>query len=242
MLKATDLCAFYGDIQALWNVSLDIQQGEIVTLIGSNGAGKSTVMKTIAGLLKPRNGNILFEDIRLDRLPVHHIVDMGISMVPEGRRLFPEMTVFENLEVGASTRAGKRMKCSNIEWIYGLFPILKVRSKQPACTLSGGEQQMLAIGRALMAEPKLLLVDEMSLGLSPLVVEQILEVIGDINRSKNLTIALVEQDVALALSVAHRGYIIENGRIVMEGDTKVIQDNGRLMEAYLGMSLSEKAE
>jgi len=240
MLKVTDLNTFYGDIQALWNVSLNIEQGEIITLIGSNGAGKSTVMKTITGLLKPRGGTILFEENRLDRLPVHQIVDLGISMVPEGRRLFPEMAVLENLEVGASTQAGKRMKDSNTGWIYELFPVLKTRSKQPAGTLSGGEQQMLAIGRALMAEPKLLLIDEMSLGLSPLVVEQILQVIGEINRSKHLTIALVEQDVALALSVAHRGYIIENGRIVMEGDSKVIQGDHRIMEAYLGICVEER--
>lgn len=242
MLEASDISAFYGDIQALWNVSLTIHEGEIVTFIGSNGAGKSTIMKTIAGLLKPKNGNILFDGIRLDRLPAHKIVDLGISMVPEGRRLFPEMTVLENLEVGASTKAASKLRYSNINWIYELFPILMERSKQFAGTLSGGEQQMLAIGRALMAQPKLLLIDEMSLGLSPLLVEQILQVMQDVNRSKKLTIALVEQDVGLALSVAHRGYIIEHGRIVVEGDTKLLQANSRIMEAYLGVSLKEKTE
>src|SRR4030042_4792764 len=149
MLEASNVSAFYGDIQALWNISLAIPGGEIVTFIGSNGAGKSTIMKTIAGLVKPKGGNIVFEGIRLDQLPAHKIVELGISMVPEGRRLFPEMTVLENLEVGASTRAASRLRYSNVNWIHELFPILKERSKQVAGTLSGGEQQMLAIGRAL---------------------------------------------------------------------------------------------
>lgn len=242
MLEATDVSTFYGDIQALWNISLAIHRGEIVTFIGSNGAGKSTIMKTIAGLVKPKDGNIVFEGIRLDRLPAHEIVDLGISMVPEGRRLFPEMTVFENLEVGASTRAASRLRHSTVNWIHELFPILKERSKQLAGTLSGGEQQMLAIGRALMAQPKLLLIDEMSLGLSPIIVERILQAIQDVNRTKKLPIALVEQDVGIALSVADRGYIIEHGRIVAEGNTNVLQGDGRLMEAYLGVSLKKRTE
>jgi branched-chain amino acid transport system ATP-binding protein len=240
MLEASHISAFYGDIQALWNVSLVIHGGEIVTFIGSNGAGKSTIMKTIAGLVKPKDGNIVFEGIRLNRLPVHKIVDLGISMVPEGRRLFPEMTVLENLEVGASTKVASRLRVSTVHWIHELFPILKERSKQLAGTLSGGEQQMLAIGRALMAQPKLLLIDEMSLGLSPIVVERILQAIQDVNRTKKLPIALVEQDVGIALSVADRGYIIEHGRIVAEGDTKLLQGEGRLMEAYLGVNLRKK--
>jgi branched-chain amino acid transport system ATP-binding protein len=240
MLEANNISAFYGDIQALWNISLAIHGGEIVTFIGSNGAGKSTIMKAIAGLVKPKDGNIVFEGIRLDRLPAHRIVDLGISMVPEGRRLFPEMTVLENLEVGASTQAASKVRSSSVNWIHELFPILEERSKQVAGTLSGGEQQMLAIGRALMARPKLLLIDEMSLGLSPLVVERILQVIQDVNRQKKLTIVLVEQDVGIALSIADRGYIIEHGRIVSEGDTKVLQRDGRLMEAYLGVNLKGK--
>jgi branched-chain amino acid transport system ATP-binding protein len=242
MLEASNVSAFYGDIQALWNISLAIRGGEIVTFIGSNGAGKSTIMKTIAGLVKPKGGNIVFEGIRLDQLPAHKIVELGISMVPEGRRLFPEMTVLENLEVGASTKAASRLRYSNVDWIHELFPILKERSKQVAGTLSGGEQQMLAIGRALMAQPKLLLIDEMSLGLSPIIVERILQVIQDVNRTKKLTIALVEQDVDIALSVADRGYIVEHGRIVVEGDTKQLQGDGRLMEAYLGVNLKKKTE
>jgi branched-chain amino acid transport system ATP-binding protein len=240
MIEVKDVSAFYGDIQALWGISLAVREGEIVTLIGSNGAGKSTIMKTITGLLKPRNGTITFNGVRLDKLPPHRIVNLGISMVPEGRRLFPEMTVLENLEVGASIKSASKFKHANIGWIYGLFPILKERAKQDAGTLSGGEQQMLAIGRALMAQPKLLLVDEMSLGLSPLVVQHILEVIQDVNQSKRLTVVLVEQDVGIALSAADRGYIIENGRIVEEGDTKTLQSNARITETYLGISLEEK--
>jgi branched-chain amino acid transport system ATP-binding protein len=242
VLEVSDISAFYGDIQALWHVSLTIQKGEIVTLIGSNGAGKSTIMKTIAGLLKPRNGHVVFNGIFLDRLPPHKIVGMGISMVPEGRRLFPLMTVLENLEVGASIKAASRFRHSTIDWIYDLFPVLKERSRQVAGTLSGGEQQVLAIGRALMARPKLLLIDEMSLGLSPLAVEQIIQVIEGISRSNRLSIALVEQDVGLALSVAHRGYIIENGRIIEEGDTALLQGNARIIEAYLGVRLEEETE
>ncbi len=242
MLEASHICASYGDIQALWNISLVIHGGEIVTFIGSNGAGKSTIMKTIVGLVKPKEGNVVFEGIRLDRLPAHKIVDLGISMVPEGRRLFSEMTVLENLEVGASTQAASRLRASTTNWIHELFPVLEERSKQVAGTLSGGEQQMLAIGRALMARPKLLLIDEMSLGLSPLVVERILQVIQDINRQKKLTIVLVEQDVGIALSVAGRGYVIEHGRIVAEGDTKLLQSDGRLMEAYLGVNLKKRTE
>ncbi len=237
MLEASNISAFYGDLQALWNISLTIREGEIVTLIGSNGAGKSTIMKSIAGLVRPKDGNIVFRGVRLDRLPAHKIVDLGISMVPEGRRLFPEMTVLENLEVGASTKAASRLRDSQLHWVHELFPILGERSKQIAGTLSGGEQQMLAIGRALMSQPKLLLIDEMSLGLSPIIVERILEVIQDVNRTKKLTIALVEQDVGIALSVAGRGYIIEHGRIVAEGDTKRLHGDGRLMEAYLGVKL-----
>jgi branched-chain amino acid transport system ATP-binding protein len=240
MLEANNISAFYGDLQALWDVSLTIHEGEIVTFIGSNGAGKSTLMKTIAGLLRPRNGGMIFDGIRLDRLPAHKIVDLGISLVPEGRRLFPEMTVLENLEVGASTKAAGPFRRSTLDWIYALFPILKERSGQVAGTLSGGEQQMLAISRALMARPRLLLIDEMSLGLSPVVVEHILQVIQDVNRSRKLTIALVEQDVDIALSVADRGYIIEHGRVVAEGDTKSLQGDSRIMEAYLGVSLTEK--
>ena len=235
MLEINHIDVYYGDLQALWDVSLTIGQGEIVTLVGSNGAGKSTLMKTISGLLKARAGYIDCDSIRLDRLSPHRIVELGISMVPEGRRLFPQMSVLENLEMGASIKPARQKRHNALTWIYDLFPILKERSKQMAGTLSGGEQQMLAIGRALMSQPKILLVDEMSLGLSPLLVQQLCKVIQDINKVRTLTLFLVEQDVQLALSMAHRGYVIENGRIVDEGDAKLLLNNARIKEAYLGV-------
>jgi branched-chain amino acid transport system ATP-binding protein len=237
MLEVNHIDVCYGDIQALWDVSLFIRHGEIVTLVGSNGAGKSTIMKAITGLVKLRSGSIAFEGRILDRTPTHRTVAFGISMVPEGRRLFPEMTVLENLEVGASAPRAKRLRETSIRWIYDTFPVLQKRSTQQAGTLSGGEQQMLAIGRALMAQPRLLLIDEMSLGLSPLIVQEICSVLQRVNGSRRLTICLVEQDVHLALSVANRGYIIENGRIIEEGDTGSLLSNTRIMEAYLGIKV-----
>jgi len=241
MLEISHVDVYYGDLQALWDISLTIGGGEIVTLVGSNGAGKSTIMKTISGLLKPKTGSISFEGIYLDKLPAHRIAELGISMVPEGRRLFPQMSVLENLEVGASVREAKKARHNTIRWIYELFPILRKRAKQRADTLSGGEQQMLAIGRALMAQPRLLLIDEMSLGLSPLLVQEISQVIKDINKSRKLTIFLVEQDVNMALSMADRGYIIENGRIQSQGDAKELLCSERVKETYLGISPVEKA-
>jgi branched-chain amino acid transport system ATP-binding protein len=242
MLSINQIDVYYGDLQALWNVSMTIEDGSIATLVGSNGAGKSTVMKSIAGLIQPRAGKIMFNDIRIDRLPPHQIVDMGICMVPEGRRLFPNMTVLENLEVGASPKSARRIRNETLTWMYQVFPILKDRTKQKAGTLSGGEQQMLAIGRALMSQPKLLLIDEMSLGLSPIVVQEISRILKEINQSKNLTILLVEQDVQLALSLANTGYIIENGRIVGRGSSSDLLNSNQIKEAYLGISPQEKAE
>jgi branched-chain amino acid transport system ATP-binding protein len=242
MLEISHIDVYYGDLQALWDISLTIGEGEIVTLIGSNGAGKSTIMKTISGLLKPKTGSISFEGTRLDKLPAHQIVGLGICMVPEGRRLFPQMTVLENLEVGASIREAKKARYDTLSWIYELFPILRERAKQKAGTLSGGEQQMLAIGRALMSQPRLLLIDEMSLGLSPLWADEISQVLKDINRSKKLTIFLVEQDVNMALSMADRGYIVENGHIQDQGDARALLSNERIKEAYLGTSPLEKAD
>jgi branched-chain amino acid transport system ATP-binding protein len=241
MLEINHIDVYYGDLQALWDVSLTIGEGEIVTLVGSNGAGKSTLMKTISGLLKVRAGYIDFDNIRLDRLPAHRIVELGISLVPEGRRLFPQMTVLENLEMGASINPARQARLNTLTWIYELFPILKERAKQMAGTLSGGEQQMLAIGRALMSQPKILLIDEMSLGLSPLLVQELCQVIQDINNVKKLTVFLVEQDVQLALSMAHRGYVIENGRIVDQGDAKLLLANARIKEAYLGVGQEHQA-
>ena len=173
MLEINHLNVFHGDLQALWDVSIAIDEGKIVTLVGSNGAGKSTLMESITGLLKVKGGSITFEGVRLDRLPAHRIVEAGICMVPEGRRLFPQMSILENLEVGASVKPARKARVGTLDWVYELFPILKARSKQKAGTLSGGEQQMLAIGRALMSRPRLLLVDEMSLGLSPLAAQTI---------------------------------------------------------------------
>jgi branched-chain amino acid transport system ATP-binding protein len=242
MLEISHIDVYYGDLQALWDVSLTIGDGEIVTLVGPNGAGKSTLMKTISGLLKVRAGYINLDNIRLDQLPAHHIVELGISMVPEGRRLFPQMTVLENLEMGASISPARQLRQNTLSWIYDLFPILKERARQMAGTLSGGEQQMLAIGRALMSQPKILLIDEMSLGLSPLLVQELCQVIQDINKVKKLTVFLVEQDVQLALSMAHRGYIIENGRIVDQGDAKLLLSNARIKEAYLGVGQANKAD
>jgi branched-chain amino acid transport system ATP-binding protein len=242
MLEINHINVYYGDLQALWDVSLTIGEAEIVTLVGSNGAGKSTLMKTISGLLKVRAGYIDFNNIRLDRLPAHRIVELGISMVPEGRRLFPQMTVLENLEMGASINPARQLRQNTLNWIYDLFPILKERAKQMAGTLSGGEQQMLAIGRALMSQPKVLLIDEMSLGLSPLLIQELCQVIQDINKVKKLTVFLVEQDVQLALSMAHRGYVIENGRIVDHGDAKLLLSNARIKEAYLGVGQENKTD
>jgi branched-chain amino acid transport system ATP-binding protein len=240
MLEISHIDVHYGDLQTLWDVSLTIGDGEIVALVGSNGAGKSTLMKTISGLLKVRAGYIDFSGIRVDRLPAHRIVELGISMVPEGRRIFPEMSILENLEMGATIKPARHIRQKTLNWIYDLFPILKERAKQMAGTLSGGEQQMLAIGRALMSQPKILLIDEMSLGLSPLLVQEFCQVIQGINKSRKLTVFLVEQDVQLALSMAHRGYVIENGRIVGQGAAKSLLRTARIKEAYLGINGGKK--
>jgi branched-chain amino acid transport system ATP-binding protein len=240
VLEINHIDVFYGDLQALWDVSMTIDEGKIVTLVGSNGAGKSTFMLSVSGLVKHRAGSIRFEGVRLDRMSAHRRVEQGISMVPEGRRLFPQMTVLENLEVGASIRKARKVRFDTLNLVYELFPILSERKKQRAGTLSGGEQQMLAIGRVLMSQPRLLLIDEMSLGLSPLLVQEISRVIKDINKAKKLTILLVEQDVQLALSLADRGYIIENGRIVGQGEARELLCSEEVKEAYLGMGLAGK--
>ena len=240
MLEISHVDVYYGDLQALWDLSLTIGDGEIVTLVGSNGAGKSTILKTISGLLKPRTGSISFDGMCLDKLPAHRIAGLGIAMVPEGRRLFPQMSVLENLEMGASIRVARRVRHTTIGWIYELFPVLRRRAKQEANTLSGGEQQMLAIGRALMSHPKLLMIDEMSLGLSPLVVQEISRIIKDINKSRRIAVFLVEQDVNMALSIADRGYIVENGRIQGQGTARALLGSDRIKEAYLGISPAGK--
>ena len=236
MLELSGLDIYHGDLQALWGVSLTVRDREITTLIGSNGAGKSTTLMAITGLLRPAKGSILFDGTRIDKLAAHKIVELGISMVPEGRRLFPEMSVRQNLEIGAFIGKARRAKYETMDWIYEIFPILKARAEQQASTLSGGEQQMLAIGRALMSQPKLLLVDELSLGLAPVVVEKISDVLKEINKSRGIGIFLVEQNVQMALELADIGYIIENGRIVGQGEAEALLESEEVKEAYLGIA------
>ncbi len=236
MLEITQIDVFHGDLQAIWDVSLQVEENGITTLIGSNGAGKSTVLSTIAGLLKAERGSISFEGVRIDRMPAHKIVEMGLAMVPEGRRLFREMTVMDNLEMGAITKRARQRKHETMEWVYDVFPILKERAKQRADTLSGGEQQMLAIGRSLMSQPKLLLVDELSLGLAPVAVQKISQTLEEINKTKGIGIFLVEQNVVMALELADVGYIIENGRIVGTGKGKELLASDQVRQAYLGMA------
>jgi branched-chain amino acid transport system ATP-binding protein len=235
MLELSSIDVYHGDLQALWDVSLTVEEGKITSLIGSNGSGKSTTLSTITGLLKPARGTLSFNGANLNKLPAHKIVELGISMVPEGRRLFPEMSVLDNLEMGAHARKAKEGKEKTLQWIYEVFPILRERSRQQANTLSGGQQQMLAIGRALMSQPSLLLVDEMSLGLAPVVVQKISQILKEINQTRGIGIFLVEQNVAMALELADKGYIIENGRIVGQGEAKALLESDAVKEAYLGI-------
>jgi len=234
MLEIDQIDVFYGDLQALWNVSLTVHDGEIAALVGSNGAGKSTLLKTICGLLRFTRGSIRFNGLQLDKTPAHQIVQLGICVVHEGRRLFPEMSVLENLEMGAFNAKARKKKNETITWVYEIFPRLKDRRNQTAGTLSGGEQQMLAIGRALMSQPKLLLMDEVSLGLAPILVRHIYDVVKEINRSKQITIFLVEQNVRLALEVADSGYIIETGYIVGHDKANLLLCSDHVKESYLG--------
>jgi branched-chain amino acid transport system ATP-binding protein len=235
MLTLQEIEVYYGNIQALWKVSLRVEQGEIITIVGSNGAGKSTILRTISGLIKPKRGRIEFDGNRIEHLDPDEIVRLGISMVPEGRELFPRMTVLENLQLGAAyVEEAYARTAQSRDWIFTLFPILKERSAQLAGTLSGGEQQMLAIGRALMSRPKILLLDEPSLGLAPLVVSEMFRTIHQINK-EGLTILLVEQNVRLSLGMSQRAYVLENGRIVMEGPGKELIENRHVKEAYLGL-------
>lgn len=233
MLKVESIDVFYGNIQALKGVSLEVKKGEIVTLIGANGAGKSTLLKTISGLLKPKQGDILYEGTSIAGKAAQTIVKQGISHVPEGRRIFANMTVEENLELGAFLRKDKQEIQQDFEKVYHLFPRLYERRKQLAGTLSGGEQQMLAIGRSLMARPRLLLLDEPSMGLAPLLVKTIFRIIEEIN-SFGTTILLVEQNAHMALSVADRAYVIESGRVVLSGTAQELNASEQVKKAYLG--------
>ena len=235
MLELKNIKTFYGNIQALKDVSIQISEGEIITLIGANGAGKSTTLMSISGIVPPRSGEILFMGQPIQDLPPNDIVSLGISQVPEGRRIFPFLTVAENLDMGAFLRKDKDEIKSDIEYIYELFPILAERRNQAGGTLSGGEQQMLAISRALMAKPRLLLMDEPSLGLAPLIVKQIFEIIQKINAESKTTIFLVEQNANMALKVAHRGYVMETGRVSMTDTAANLLANDEVRKAYLGI-------
>ncbi|MDK2992218.1 MAG: branched-chain amino acid transport system ATP-binding protein [Clostridiales bacterium] len=233
MLELNDIHVFYGAIHAIQGISLTVREGEIVSLIGANGAGKSTTLNTICGLIRPKNGSITFMGNDITHLSPADIVKLGISQVPEGRRIFTNMTVLENLELGAYKRADKDGIRQDIEDVYKRFPRLKERQRQIAGTLSGGEQQMLAIGRALMARPRLLLMDEPSMGLAPILVKEIFEIIKEINNA-GTTILLVEQNAHMALSIANRAYVLETGRIALEGPANELADNPQVQKAYLG--------
>jgi len=233
MLDVKNIDVYYGDAQALWDVSFSVNQGEIVTLVGSNGAGKSTTLKAISGLVPPSSGEILLEGNRIDRTPAHRIVELGVAQIPEGRRLWPGLSVQENLELGAYIPAARAMRAETMEWVFQLFPLLRKRRTQLAGTLSGGEQQMLAIGRGLLSRPKLLILDEPSLGLAPLLVGEVFETIQKIN-GEGMTILLVEQNVNHALAISNRGYVLETGRIVISGSGKELLADGHVKTAYLG--------
>ena len=235
MLKVENINTYYGNIQALKGVSLKVEEGEIVTLIGANGAGKTTTLMSICGIVAPRSGQILFQGKPVHGLSGDKIVQMGIIQVPEGRRIFPNMSVMENLEMGAYLRTNKALIKQDINMVMDLFPILAQRRAQMGGTLSGGEQQMLAISRALMARPRLLLLDEPSLGLAPIIIPQIFDIIRKINHDNNTTIFLVEQNANQALKLAHRGYVMENGRITMTDSAENLLDNEQVKTAYLGL-------
>jgi branched-chain amino acid transport system ATP-binding protein len=235
ILRLEGVHTFYGSIEALKGISLEVREGEIVTLIGANGAGKSTTLRSINGLNTPKQGTIVFQGKDITRRPPHDIVEMGISQSPEGRRLFPHMSVLENLEMGAFQRKDRSGIKGDLDRVYSLFPRLAERKSQRAGTLSGGEQQMCAIGRALMASPKLLMLDEPSMGLAPIFVEKIFEIIHEINE-QGTTILLVEQNALMALDAAQRGYVMETGTIALHDDAKALRENEQVQKTYLGIA------
>ncbi len=234
MLEVQRLQVFYGDVQALWDVSFAVRPGEIVTLVGSNGAGKTTTLKTISGLLRPAAGHVRLEGQDLAALAPHDIVARGIAQIPEGRRLWPHMTVLENLELGAYTAEARGRVGETLEWTFRLFPRLRERRAQLAGTLSGGEQQMVAIARGLMSRPRLLMLDEPSLGLAPLLVEEVFHIVREIN-GQGVTVLLVEQNLRQALEVAHRAYVLETGRVTLSGPSRDVLANAHIRAAYLGL-------
>jgi branched-chain amino acid transport system ATP-binding protein len=234
VLKFENIDVYYGAIHALHNVSFEVNEGEIVTLIGANGAGKSTTLNTISGLVRPKTGKVTFLDKQLNSVPANQIVSMGLCQVPEGRRIFANLTVLDNLEMGAYSRKDKKAQIGlDMENVFVRFPRLKERMKQIAGTLSGGEQQMLAIGRALMSKPKLMLLDEPSMGLAPILVHEVFNIIQDINKA-GTTVLLVEQNAHMALSIANRAYILETGSVTVSGDAKELAASDKVKEAYLG--------
>ncbi len=235
ILKISDIKVAYGAITALEHVSLFLNHGEILSIIGANGAGKTTLLKTVSGILNPPAGSILFEGLEISRLKAEKIVRQGITMVPEGRRIFPDLSVKENLELGGYSLNDRHLKKDIYELVLSAFPRLRERLKQHAGTLSGGEQQMLAMGRALMSNPKLLLLDEPSMGLSPIVTREIFSLVDYINREKNISIMLVEQNAHMALEHSNRTYVLENGRIIMEGASSALKHDKRVIDSYLGV-------
>ena len=234
MLKVENINVFYGDLQVLWGVSFEVREGEILVLVGANGAGKSTTLKTISGILKPKIGSIHFKGARLDLLPADKVISHGVVHVPEARRMFREMTVEENLVMGSLAPQAKKKRAETMAWVYELFPRMKERRKQMAGTMSGGEQQMAAIGRGLMALPKLLMFDEPSLGLAPILVEEVFNIVKKIN-GEGVTVLLVEQNVRQTLALCHRAYVLENGRVVLSGTGKELMNDDHVKEAYLGI-------
>lgn len=233
MLEVRNLQVYYGVIQAIKDVSFDVNEGEVIALIGANGAGKTTILHTVTGLISAKAGEVLYEGTDLQKIPAHKIVSLGIAHVPEGRRVFSQLTVYENLLMGAFTRKNQEEVANSLENVYHRFPRLKERKNQLAGTLSGGEQQMLAMGRALMSHPRIILMDEPSMGLSPILVEEIFDIIKEISQS-GTTVLLVEQNAKKALSIANRAYVLETGKIVLEGDAKQLMDEESVKKAYLG--------
>jgi len=236
MLEIDAVDVYYGDLQALYQITLTVKDREIVAIIGSNGAGKSTLLRTICGLLRPTSGSMRFNGLDLAKEPVHRIVEAGVSMVQEEKKVFREMSVLENLEMGAFTGTARKVKDLTMRYIYEVFPVLKIRGSQKAGTLSGGEQQMVLVGRALMTKPKLLLIDELSLGLSPLLAQTLLKTITRIHQETDMSIMLVEQNVRKALEISDRGYVIENGRIVACDTAQTLLNSEGIKDAYFGIS------